>query len=284
VGTVVPVDGRAERSLVPPSLDRDGRASTGRPQRRGSIYDLLDDSTSRCCQYGGCFSAGGHQGRELAREAFETNAVKLEVIGDDGTLLPIHRDAARPTCSCGRFECGLHSDDPVVAQRLEQVGCVAVMPSFTDRVGLGVRNPTHLDDRERVSVPVLLDAGVGTASDAASHGTRCDGVLAASAINRALDPVMMAEALRDAVRLVPADARPYSPRYTPKRRRLPGRQIYLWIESGRNYTRVVRRVSLTGLVGRKDKTDSLKNDLVADGMPPHGVTYRQLDYWRVPIS
>ena len=178
------------------------------PSVEGSIYDLLGRlNFSLLPDTAGCFSAGeAIKVAELAREAFETNAVKLEVIGDDGTLLPDTTEtlAAADVLVRAGFEVWAYtSDDPVVAQRLEQVGCVAVMPLGSPiGSGLGVRNPHAISMiAERVSVPVLLDAGVGTASDAAlAMELGCDGVLAASAINRALDPVMMAEALRDAVR------------------------------------------------------------------------------------
>ena len=95
------------------------------------------------------------------------------------------------------------SDDPIAAKRLEDMGCVAIMPLGAPiGSGLGLQNPAMLSILiEQSSVPVLVDAGVGTASDAAlAMELGCDGVLAASAINRALDPVMMAESLRDAVR------------------------------------------------------------------------------------
>jgi thiazole synthase len=178
------------------------------PTVEGSIYDLLGRlNFSLLPNTAGCFSAGeAIKVAELAREAFETNAVKLEVIGDDGTLLPDTTEtlvAADVLVRAGFEVWAYTSDDPVVAQRLEQVGCVAVMPLGSPiGSGLGVRNPHAISMiAERVSVPVLLDAGVGTASDAAlAMELGCDGVLAASAINRALDPVMMAEALRDAVR------------------------------------------------------------------------------------
>ena len=94
------------------------------------------------------------------------------------------------------------SDDLIVAQRLEQAGCVAVMPLGSPiGSGLGIRNPHAISlICERLSVPVLLDAGVGTASDAAlAMELGCAGVLAASAINRALEPAMMARALKEAV-------------------------------------------------------------------------------------
>jgi thiazole synthase len=178
------------------------------PNVEGSIYDLLGRlNFSLLPNTAGCFSAGeAIKVAELAREAFQTNAVKLEVIGDDDTLLPDTTEtlvAATALVRAGFEVWAYTSDDLVVAQRLEQVGCVAVMPLGSPiGSGLGVRNPHAISMiAERVSVPVLLDAGVGTASDAAlAMELGCDGVLAASAINRALDPVMMAEAIRDGVR------------------------------------------------------------------------------------
>jgi thiazole synthase len=178
------------------------------PNVEGSIYDLLGRlNFSLLPNTAGCFSAAeAIKVAELAREAFETNAVKLEVIGEDATLLPDTTEtllAADALVRAGFEVWAYTSDDPVVAQRLEQVGCVAVMPLGSPiGSGLGVRNPHAISMiAERVGVPVLLDAGVGTASDAAlAMELGCDGVLAASAINRALDPVMMAEAIRDAVR------------------------------------------------------------------------------------
>jgi thiazole synthase len=178
------------------------------PSVKGSIYDLLGRlNFSLLPNTAGCFSAAeAVKVAELAREAFDTNVVKLEVIGDDVTLLPDTTEtlAAAATLVRSGFEVWAYtSDDLIVAQRLEQVGCVAVMPLGSPiGSGLGVRNPHAIAlICERVSVPVLLDAGVGTASDAAlAMELGCDGVLAASAINRALDPVMMAESLRDAVK------------------------------------------------------------------------------------
>lgn len=178
------------------------------PNVKGSIYDLLGRlNFSLLPNTAGCYSATeAVKVAELAREAFETNVVKLEVIGDDVTLLPDTTEtlAAAERLVRSGFEVWAYtSDDLIVAQRLEQVGCVAVMPLGSPiGSGLGVRNPHAVAlICERVSVPVLLDAGVGTASDAAlAMELGCDGVLAASAINRALDPVMMAEALREAVK------------------------------------------------------------------------------------
>ena len=178
------------------------------PHVKGSIYDLLDRLRfSLLPNTAGCYSAAeAVKVAELAREAFGSNAVKLEVIGDDTTLLPDTTEtlaAAERLVALGFEVWAYTSDDLIVAQRLEQVGCVAVMPLGSPiGSGLGIRNPHAISlIAERLSVPVLLDAGVGTASDAAlAMELGCDGVLAASAINRALDPVMMAEAIRDAVR------------------------------------------------------------------------------------
>jgi thiazole synthase len=178
------------------------------PTVEGSIYDLLTRlNFSLLPNTAGCYSAAeAVKTAELAREAFETTAVKLEVIGDDLTLLPDTTEtlvAAEQLVRRGFEVWAYTSDDLIVAQRLEQIGCVAVMPLGSPiGSGLGIRNPHALAMiTERITVPVLLDAGVGTASDAAlAMELGCDGVLAASAINRALDPVMMAEAIRDGVK------------------------------------------------------------------------------------
>lgn len=177
------------------------------PSVEGSVYDLLTRlGIALLPNTAGCYSADeAVKLAHLAREAFDTPAVKLEVIGDDTTLLPDTTETLNAASRLvqGGFEVWAYtSDDLVVAQRLEQVGCVAVMPLGSPiGSGLGIRNPHALGlIAERLHVPVLLDAGVGTASDAAlAMELGCDGVLAASAINRALDPVLMAGALRDAV-------------------------------------------------------------------------------------
>jgi thiazole synthase len=174
----------------------------------GSIYDLLRDlSFDLLPNTAGCFSAEeAVKIAEMSREAFDTNAVKLEVIGDDVTLLPDPIETVRAAHLLVEkgFEVWAYTtDDLVVAERLEQAGCVAVMPLGSPiGSGLGVLNPHAIAlICERLSVPVLLDAGIGTASDAAlAMELGCDGVLAASAINRALDPPGMAAAIRDGVR------------------------------------------------------------------------------------
>lgn len=178
------------------------------PNVEGSIYDLLKRlDITLLPNTAGCYSAeDAIKVAELAREAFDTPLIKLEVIGDDVTLLPDTTEtlnAAEELVRRGFEVWAYTSDDLIVAQRLEQLGCVAVMPLGSPiGSGLGIRNPHAISlITERLQVPVLLDAGVGTASDAAlAMELGCDGVLAASAMNRALEPVLMAEALRDAVR------------------------------------------------------------------------------------
>lgn len=142
---------------------------------------------------------------ELAREALETDWVKLEVIGDETSLLPDAielLDAAEQLVRRGFTVLPYTTDDPVLARRLEDAGCAAVMPLGSPiGSGLGVLNPHAISAvRAAVSVPVVLDAGVGTASDAAlAMELGCDAVLAATAITRADDPVRMASALALAV-------------------------------------------------------------------------------------
>ncbi|WP_433609233.1 thiazole synthase [Dactylosporangium sp. CA-139114] len=142
----------------------------------------------------------------LAREAFGTAWVKLEMIGDEETLLPDGvelLDAAARLVGDGFTVLPYTSDDPVLAQRLADVGCAAVMPLGAPiGSGLGIRNPHNIAlIRRLVTVPVILDAGIGTASDAAlAMELGCDGVLLASAVTRAEHPARMAEAMRLAVR------------------------------------------------------------------------------------
>jgi thiazole synthase len=143
---------------------------------------------------------------KLAREAFETDWIKLEVIGDERTLLPdTHAllDAAEELVDAGFTVLPFTTDDPIVARRLEAVGCAAVMPLGSPiGSGMGIRNPYNIAlIVDAVTVPVVLDAGVGTASDAAiAMELGCDAVLCASAISRAQDPLAMASAIAGAVR------------------------------------------------------------------------------------
>jgi thiazole synthase len=142
---------------------------------------------------------------QLAREAFETDWVKLEVIGDDRTLLPDAPEllsAAETLVAEGFVVLPYTNDDPVLARRLEQAGCAAVMPLGSPiGSGSGIRNPYNLRIIvESAEVPVICDAGIGTASDAAlAMELGCDGVLLASAVSRAADPRRMAVAMRKAV-------------------------------------------------------------------------------------
>ncbi len=142
---------------------------------------------------------------ELAREALGTDWVKLEVVDDDRTLLPDVvelLDAAESLVSKGFQVLPYTGDDPVVATRLAEVGCAAVMPLGAPiGSGLGIRNPHAITlIREAVDVPVILDAGVGTASDAAlAMELGCDAVLLATAVTRAERPGLMARAMRYAV-------------------------------------------------------------------------------------
>ncbi|HLN15969.1 MAG TPA: thiazole synthase [Acidimicrobiales bacterium] len=174
---------------------------------RGSLLDVLVRHGIRVLpNTAGCFTAvEAVLTAKLAREAFETDWVKLEVIGDDRTLLPDAVEllaAAEQLAEDGFVVLPYTNDDPVLARRLEQVGCAAVMPLGSPiGSGLGIRNPHNLTlVREAVSVPVILDAGVGTASDVAlAMELGCDGVLVATAVNRAKDPAAMARAMRLAV-------------------------------------------------------------------------------------
>jgi len=174
---------------------------------RGSLVDVLDAAGVRLLPN----TAGCHTARDavltarLAREAFATDWVKLEVIGDEDTLLPDAPEllrAAEQLVDDGFVVLPYTTDDPVLARRLVDVGCAAVMPLGSPiGSGMGIRNPYNIAlIRDAVDVPVVLDAGIGTASDAAlAMELGCDAVMAASAVARAADPVRMARAMRAAV-------------------------------------------------------------------------------------
>ncbi|MDQ1538709.1 MAG: thiazole synthase [Actinomycetota bacterium] len=156
-------------------------------------------------------TAGCYTAREavltakLAREALGTSWVKLEVIADDRTLLPDAvelLDAAEVLVNDGFTVLPYTNDDPVLARRLADLGCAAVMPLGSPiGSGLGIRNPHAIEMiRDAVEVPVILDAGIGTASDAAlAMELGCDAVLIASAVTRAESSAMMATAMKHAV-------------------------------------------------------------------------------------
>jgi thiazole synthase len=156
-------------------------------------------------------TAGCHTASEallvarLAREALGTDLVKLEVVADDHTLLPDPvelLDAARLMVADGFTVLPYTNDDPILARQLERAGCAAVMPLGAPiGSGLGIRNPHNIAMIvEQAGVPVILDAGIGTASDAAlAMELGCDAILVASAITRAAEPERMATAMRLAV-------------------------------------------------------------------------------------
>jgi thiazole synthase len=174
------------------------------PSRQGSLLSLLDElGIAVLPNTAGCATASeAVLTAKLAREAFSTDWVKLEVIGNDRTLLPDAVElllAAEQLADDGFVVLPYTTDDPVLAFRLQQVGCAAVMPLGSPiGSGLGIRNPHNLALlREAVDVPVILDAGIGTASDAAlAMELGCDGVLVATSVHRAHDPVAMARGMR----------------------------------------------------------------------------------------
>lgn len=139
---------------------------------------------------------------QLAREALGTNLVKLEVIGDDRTLFPDVEQlvkAAAELVRDGFVVLPYTNDDPITAQKLEHIGCAAVMPLGAPiGSGMGIRNPQNLlIMREMISLPIIVDAGAGTASDAAlALELGCDGVLMNTAVAGARHPVQMARAMR----------------------------------------------------------------------------------------
>ncbi len=177
------------------------------PTTRHSLVDLLRRLDIEILpNTAGCFTASDAVlTAKLAREAFETDWVKLEVIADDRTLLPDPVEllaAAEELVDEGFTVLPYCGDDPVTARRLEQVGCSAVMPLGSPiGSGLGIRNPHNIAlIVEEARVPVVLDAGIGTASDACTAmELGCDAVLVASAVTRAREPWLMAQAMRDAV-------------------------------------------------------------------------------------
>ncbi|WP_370418818.1 thiazole synthase [Streptomyces sp. QH1-20] len=174
---------------------------------RGSVLSVLEKHGIRVLpNTAGCFTAGeAVLTARLAREALGTDWVKLEVIADERTLLPDPielLDAAEILVDEGFTVLPYTNDDPVLARKLEDVGCAAIMPLGSPiGSGLGIRNPHNFQlITERAKVPVILDAGAGTASDAAlAMELGCAAVMLASAVTRAQEPVLMAEAMRHAV-------------------------------------------------------------------------------------
>jgi thiazole synthase len=177
------------------------------PAAKGSVLDVLDRlGLFALPNTAGCFTArDAVRTARLAREAFETDWIKLEVIGDDRTLYPDAvelLDAAETLVGEGFTVLPYTNDDPILARRLEEAGCAAVMPLGSPiGSGAGIRNPYNVAIiAEQADLPVVLDAGIGTASDAAlAMELGCDAVMAASSIFGAEDPAAMAAALRGAV-------------------------------------------------------------------------------------
>ena len=173
------------------------------PGTQGGLLELFEDLDLKVLpNTAGCFTAlEAVTTARLAREAFGTDWVTLEVIGDDVTLLPDPVElirAAEQLVDEGFVVLPYAPDDLMVARRLEAVGCAAVMPLGSPiGSGLGILNPHAIAMiTENLEVPVILDAGLGTASDAAvAMELGCDGVLVASAVNRAADPTAMAAAM-----------------------------------------------------------------------------------------
>jgi thiazole synthase len=177
------------------------------PAAAGSVLDVLAALGIRVLpNTAGCFTAAeAVRTARLARQALDTSWVKLEVIADERTLLPDAvelLDAAEQLVADGFIVLPYTNDDPVLARRLEQAGCAAVMPLGSPiGSGLGIINPHNIElIVAAASVPVILDAGVGTASDAATAmELGCDAVLLATSVTRARHPELMAAAMRSAV-------------------------------------------------------------------------------------
>ena len=173
----------------------------------GSMMDLLSSGKYTILpNTAGCYTADeAVRTCRLARELGVGDLVKLEVIGDQKTLFPDNEatlEAARLLVKEGFTVLPYCIDDPIVCRKLEDIGCAAVMPLAAPiGSGLGIRNPYNLMIiREQSKVPVIVDAGVGTASEAAyAMELGCDGVLMNTAIAGARDPILMAEAMRDGV-------------------------------------------------------------------------------------
>ncbi|MFI2190135.1 thiazole synthase [Streptomyces sioyaensis] len=177
------------------------------PTVQGSVLSVLERHGIQVLpNTAGCFTAGeAVLTARLAREALGTDWIKLEVVADERTLLPDPvelLDAAETLVDDGFTVLPFTNDDPVLARRLEEVGCAAIMPLGSPiGSGLGIRNPHNFQlMTERAGVPVILDAGAGTASDAAlAMELGCAAVMLASAVTRAQEPELMAHAMRHAV-------------------------------------------------------------------------------------
>jgi thiazole synthase len=184
------------------------RTNIGQDPHSPNLLDVLPPSRYTILpNTAGCYTADDAvRTCRLARELLDGHAlVKLEVLGDQKTLFPdvVQTLNAAETLVREGFQVMVYtSDDPLIAKRLEEIGCVAVMPLAAPiGSGLGVQNRYNLIEIvDNAKVPILVDAGVGTASDAAiAMELGCDGVLMNTAIAGARDPVLMASAMRKAV-------------------------------------------------------------------------------------
>jgi thiazole synthase len=184
------------------------RTNIGQKAGEPSLLDALPPSQyTYLPNTAGCYSAeDAVRTLRLARELLDGHdLVKLEVLGDPHTLFPNvieTLDAARTLVKDGFKVMVYTSDDPIIARQLEEIGCVAIMPlASLIGSGMGILNPWNLRlIIEKATVPVFVDAGVGTASDAAvAMELGCDGVLMNTAIAAAENPVLMAQAMRKAV-------------------------------------------------------------------------------------
>ncbi|MBS0570989.1 MAG: thiazole synthase [Proteobacteria bacterium] len=184
------------------------RTNIGQNRNEPNLLDVLSPQTYTILpNTAGCYTAeDAVRTCRLARELLDGHAlVKLEVLGDQKTLFPdvVHTLKAAEALVAEKFQVMVYtSDDPILAKRLEEIGCVAVMPLAAPiGSGLGIQNRWNiLEIVENANVPVIVDAGVGTASDAAiAMELGCDGVLMNTAIAGAKDPVLMATAMRKAV-------------------------------------------------------------------------------------
>jgi len=191
----------SEVSMVTISLRRVSLHSS-----QGNLYSQLQDLNLHLLpNTAGCFSAKeAILTAELAREALETNRIKLEVIADEETLLPEPEQlliATEELVKLGFEVYPYTNDDPVMAKKLEDLGCVCVMPLAAPiGTGLGIRNPHNLEMIvARANVPVIVDAGIGTASDITKvFELGCSAVLLNTAVARARHPVKMATAVKHA--------------------------------------------------------------------------------------
>jgi thiazole synthase len=184
------------------------RSNIGQNPNEPSLLEILPPSKYTLLpNTAGCYTAeDAVRTLRLARELLDGHSlVKLEVLGDPQSLYPnvIETIAAAKTLVAEGFQVMVYtSDDPIVAKQLEDIGCVAIMPlASLIGSGMGILNPWNLQlIMERVQVPVIVDAGVGTASDAAiAMELGCDGVLMNTAIAAAQNPVLMASAMRKGV-------------------------------------------------------------------------------------